>query len=126
MKLKAWLVVQTTAMLFILQDDDEWRIFIKSQFNFIIILYLQYQQKQWIEFIIFMFHTTVVATLCLSVLMNETKPILWNIWITIFMFLSSPLAPEETGLEVNSEETKYMFMSRDQHAGLMYSFKAVN
>jgi len=42
------------------------------------------------------------------------------------MFLSSPLAPEETGLEVNSEETKYMFMSRDQHAGLMYSFKAVN
>ena len=46
MKLKAWLVVQTTAMLFILQDDDEWRIFIKSQFHFIIILYLQYQQKQ--------------------------------------------------------------------------------
>jgi hypothetical protein len=45
---------------------------------------------------------------------------------TIFMFLSSPLVTEETGLEVNFEETKYMFMSRDQHAGLMYSFKACN
>jgi hypothetical protein len=28
MKLKAWLVLQTTAMLFILPDEDEWRIFI--------------------------------------------------------------------------------------------------
>jgi len=58
--------------------------------------------------------------------MNETKPILWNTCITIFMFLSSPLATEETSLEVNSEEIKYMFLSRDQHAGLMYNFKAGN
>jgi hypothetical protein len=38
MKLKVWLVFRTTAMLIILPDEDEWRIFIQSQFNFILIL----------------------------------------------------------------------------------------
>jgi len=32
----------------------------------------------------------------------------------------------EDGLEVNAEETKYMFMFRDLHAILMYSFKTGN
>ena len=42
------------------------------------------------------------------------------------MFLSPPLANVETGLEVSAEETKYLFMSRDQYAGQMYSIKAGN
>ena len=41
------------------------------------------------------------------------------------MFLSPQLANVQTGLEVSAEETKYLFMSRDQYAGQMYSIKQV-
>jgi len=34
------------------------------------------------------------------------------------------LASRETGLEVNSDKTKYMFMSRDQKAGRSHSMKS--
>ena len=33
---------------------------------------------------------------------------------------------KETGLEVNSDKTKYMVMSRDQNAGQSYSMKTDN
>ena len=52
-----------------------------------------------------MFRTTLVAAICVSVLMND-NPMLWNTSITTAMFLSPPLANVETGLEVNAEETK--------------------
>ena len=56
------------------------------------------------EFIIFMFHTTLVATICVSVLMSD-KPMLWNTSITTVMLLSLPLANVRTGLGVSAEET---------------------
>jgi hypothetical protein len=36
------------------------------------------------------------------------------------------LANRETGLEVNADKTKYMFMSRDQNAGRSHSLKSDN
>ena len=35
-------------------------------------------------------------------------------------------ATKETGLEVNADKTKYMFMSRDQNAGRSHSMKIDN
>ena len=36
------------------------------------------------------------------------------------------VASEETGLEVNADNTKYIFMSRDQNAGRSHSIKTDN
>ena len=36
------------------------------------------------------------------------------------------MASKETGLEVNANKTKYMFMSRDQNAGRGHSMKTDN